>query len=681
METKLQGSLCRGLRACGLPKEVTHQILNTICRWYDNCGAEWTVGRLKEIRQWYEQYLAGDPQPPAWHRHGQDNLPLGVWKYLFQVGKPAKVLATLSATTVFIHPSVDHGRPVPPLPGQQEKFRRALNGNGAREWDGTVHLIHYNRRFETAVHGLYTHDLFQRKVKEEMDPGTIRLPVLDDMGGSIPYIDENGESKSIHVDLNHKSAKKPGGIFRTRGEELRANALLMSWQSLPIVSGKHLEWLEDQYQARHSWPNNRWSYQTLWTTIGLPDCVGRIACIQEPSLKARWIGNPNRVTQVLMQPLGDTWAAVDRSLRTSGTLDQDAAVRWVQEQLKDGVTIAGLDMTSASDLLNLGSAMDLVSQVFGLFCDEEEPGWWYDHHVRHFVEVSRSPWYVPEHLLGGEKFVTWKQGWCLGTFPSFALLSLTNQAMAAVACQQSGLPHDRFRVIGDDIVMDARAADAYIAMVHDMGGEINLSKTLTSNKVAEFAGRVITPDRVYRKTYNLQTPGDDSFMEYVSSLGPQAAGLLRVRQRKAWETYKYVPGIAVNGPWSQDSFGAPLTDRYLWYLYGSGVAKGEDRGLYAAPKTYESDYLKVMEYAEAIGYDLFRLPLPTAVTEDYLSSQVYDQRKQIPKGDPTKVAHRGGQSSLLERLEAAREDISFEEFSSWTQTHKPGSLLPSEDER
>jgi hypothetical protein len=155
------------------------------------------------------------------------------------------------------------------------------------------------------------------------------------------------------------------------------------------------------------------------------------------------------------------------------------------------------------------------------------------------------------------------------------LLTLTNNAAAALAlwqCQLEGIvdpglkPSDCYRVIGDDIVMRSEIEPHYTKIIEDLGGEINHSKTLKSDKVAEFAGRVITSDSCYLKAIKYSEPSDNSFMNYVAQLGDQAKHLLRPRQRHVYDRLAEVPGIVVPGPFMPDSYGVALADRYQWYL-------------------------------------------------------------------------------------------------------------------
>jgi len=78
-------------------------------------------------------------------------------------------------------------------------------------------------------------------------------------------------------------------------------------------------------------------------------------------------------------------------------------------------------------------------------------------------------------------------------------------------------------LLGDDIVIaDEAVANSYLAVMTDLGVEINLSKSLESRKgVFEFAKRLVSPEAEY------------------SPIGPKAA--LQVLR-----TYNAIPGLIID---------------------------------------------------------------------------------------------------------------------------------------
>lgn len=617
MDNSIKTNLCKGLRACGIPRRQSHEILNIVEKWYRENGAEWTNSRIKDLRQWYETTLAGDPKPPPWFKHSKEGYPLGIWKWVFDL-KPAKALGVLSLNTVFYEHKLTET--------QKEKFLHSLAGNQSQNQDDLMHCIHA-RVSDSGV----------RQYLPKKMPG-IHFPTVFDMIGSIP----------IH---DGQSTVRPNGSLGLALEALRE-----SWDSVPQVT---FDFLDNQgllgYMPMHVLGNE---YQ-LELNREHDRNVGRVSVLQQPQLKARIVGNPNRVLQVTLEPLKQVYMTCARNLPTDVTHQQEDGVKWVQKMLKQGIELAGSDLTSASDLLDIRLSLTLVDHVFRF---PEIDG--YREYADYFYEVSRCTWHCPS--LGRD--VRWEQGDVLGTGPSFGLLTLTNNAAALCAyinakaegaIDKSISWSDCFRVVGDDIVMRSPLEPYYTRIIEDLGGEINHSKTLKSNRVAEFAGRVITSDSSYLKAIKYSEPSDNSFLSYVAQLGDQAKYLLRPKQRKVYDLFKEVPGVLVDGPWNPDSYGIPLGLRYQWYLEEVEPAlRAVEPDLDISE--YESVLLKAqLSLAEAgRNVDERSLELPF-YDEGYLPSQVTPSFKV--GGDPRLTDGKTLLDSLLEKM-GAREILPFEDW-------------------
>lgn len=615
MKKIIQDNLCKGLRAIGIPKKQAHQILDVVRKWERESGPEWTNSRIKDLRQWYESCLAGDPTPPKWFKHSKEGYPLGIWKWVFELPK-AKALGVLSLNTVFIADKF--------LESQKEKFLHALEGNKSQNPAFLRNMV---------VPRLVGFPTF-REMPE------IRFPTLFDMNGSIP----------VH---ECRSSVRPNEQLG-----LALKALRSSWESVPQVT---FDFLDSQglldympmsvvgnaYQLELDRPHDR--------------CVGRVSVLQQPQLKARVVGNPNRILQVTLEPLKEVYMTTLKKLPTDVTHNQELGVTWVQAQLRQGYTLAGSDLTSASDLLDVRLCLELVDKTFGF---QKISG--YKEYEEYFYEVSRSTWWCP--ALNRE--VQWKQGDVLGTGPSFGLLSLTNNAAAIISSYQAindgVLPKETkvgncFRVVGDDIVMRSEIEPYYYKIIEALGGEINHSKTLKSDKVAEFAGKVITPDTSYLKAIKYSEPSDKSFMTYMAQLGDQAKYLLKPKQRKVYNLLKEVPGILVDGPWIQDSYGIPLSARYSWYLQEVEPAlsrvepdlKLEDYSLLLLKAQLSLEEAGNLEMSENISFD------EPFLAEGYLPSEVTPAFKV--GGDPRLTDGK----SMLDVLYPHVERLDITPFEDW----------------
>lgn len=673
MANVITGNLCKSLRACGLPKKQTLQILNEVQKWINSNGLEWTNSRIKALRQWYETSLTGEPKPPEWFKHSDTGMPLGIWRWVFNL-PVAKALGVLSLNTLFEEKELSSA--------QKEKFLHALKGNGnqnleqvkvwGRELEVVGELLYEQHILKLPGHVIDSHVITdssgmvrispRRSIpeKEYHRPKTMpRLcaPTIFDMNGSVP----------IH---DGQSTVRPDGNLG-----LALKALRESWESVPQVTfdfldsyregGKDLlgympeSVLGNEYALELNRPHSR--------------VVGRVFVLQEPQLKARIAGNPNRITQVTLDPLKTVYMTAVKALPSDCTFRQESGVHWVQAKLRQGIELAGSDLTSASDLLDVRGCLYLIDSVFGFsqiigYKDFED----------YFLEVSRSEWFCP--ALNSN--VKWEQGDVLGTGPSFGVLTLANNCAAMLAWIHTYIPDvhhpkqqipylfDSFRVIGDDIIMRSEMQPQYEEIIRSLGGEINHSKTLTSNLVAEFAGRIITPNLSLNKAIKFSDPSDNSFMSYIASLGDQAKYLLKPRQRRVYDFYRMVPGIAVEGPWMQDSFGVPFSPRYQWYLEEVQPALSA-----AEPDLSMESYEMTLLKATLEAGETTNLTIGTTVpfvNDGYLPSET-NQAFRVG-GDPRLVK---GQA-LVDALNKHIKTGSIQPFEDWYEENFQ-TKLPSEE--
>jgi len=616
MEKSTKDDLCKSLRACGLPQSRAYPLLNKISKWVDSCGIEWTVQRLKEYHTWYITYLAGDPQIPDWCKHHSDGIPKGEFKFIFNLKNHQLALAILSCHTVFRNKEISIQ--------QWDKLREALNTE------------------EVMGKGLSPSDIqVVKNTSKRKVPHLNLTPVpLDSLTALTVTV---GRSK-VHLDPLNKDSYATA-YLRTVQTMPRQTVKLYFTAGVP----EYLPGGKDGYLAREMW-----NPQTpeLWQE----NVCGHISCVQEPSLKARWIANPNRAMQHALRSLQRDWEeAVKRNFPQDCTLNQEKGWKDVQQMLAKGKMLASVDLSTATDLLSRDMSIDLL--LINEFGHSFDDPWWregqgldlcpklsspkevqdrylYWRHVDHFKAIAQGDWYAPD-----KEVYTWKQGQPLGTAPSFALLAYTNNSLAALSARDIGMRKEAFwRVIGDDIVMSAEMFDRYKERVQEFGGRINLQKTIVSCKVAEFGGRVIEPAQSSLKRIKWPVFSDETFIEVCSALGQQSVGALLPRQRRAYHEYKYVPGTVVNGNWSHNSHGEPLVDRYTWYLIDSGLDMPRTEPD-EAPKlmgvqlgNYLEHFIKEAEPSAAVGPGNIHGFLPSKVPSDF---QSLDAATIVPKsGDP-----------------------------------------------
>lgn len=167
--------------------------------------------------------------------------------------------------------------------------------------------------------------------------------------------------------------------------------------------------------------------------------------------------------------------------------------------------------------LDLSSASDSISTNL---CKQLLPPNWFD-----FLNQIRSRQYELDGILYDyQKFCSMGNGFC---FPLETLLFTA--ACHAVGCGQT---MDDYHVYGDDIIIRKKHASKLIALLEDMGFEVNSKKSYTSGKFRESCGS---------DWYN----GDDvrpiTFDKELDSL--QSLFKLWNLSRRSWRTYAFFSGV------------------------------------------------------------------------------------------------------------------------------------------
>jgi hypothetical protein len=277
-------------------------------------------------------------------------------------------------------------------------------------------------------------------------------------------------------------------------------------------------------------------YRGLPQRVGLPksfwddwkyEGVGRISFLQEPGYKLRAVANPYRIHQLALEPLKEQLLGYLRQIPADCTHDQQKGVDWALSKLRAGATLHSVDLSDATNNFPLEYIERTLAQLPAV-----DPRM-----ISLFKDLSRAPWLVWDHELGDYRQMTWTVGQPLGlgtSFPSFALAH--HRLLESV-----GARPDQYRILGDDIVIaDDRLARRYVQALEELGVPVSPDKTISSSKVAEFAGKVITPEGVM-PTVKWRELSDRNFLEYARFFGPQFIGALRPRQRRVAEVLAPIP--------------------------------------------------------------------------------------------------------------------------------------------
>lgn len=210
------------------------------------------------------------------------------------------------------------------------------------------------------------------------------------------------------------------------------------------------------------------------------DIVGKIGLIQEPGYKLRAVANPARVYQQALKPLGDDLYGKLKQLPWDCTHDQSFPFLTIQKHLREGKTAHAVDLSNATDKF----PFELQIRMLHVMYRRKDA-------INLFADLSRANWFTS---LTSSSTIAWTVGQPLGLYPSFASFALTHGLMLYGL---NGFKHnDAFYVLGDDVViLDDGLHAKYKRFLINLGIPFAESKTLSSNVITEFGGKIISADR------------------------------------------------------------------------------------------------------------------------------------------------------------------------------------------
>jgi len=153
--------------------------------------------------------------------------------------------------------------------------------------------------------------------------------------------------------------------------------------------------------------------------------------------------------------------------------------------------------------------------------------------------------------------ISWRRGQPLGLYPSFGSFALTHGVLLLGLLKE---PYKgQFYILGDDVViLDDAIAHSYRELLASLGCPISETKSLTSNSLCEFGGKILTSQSVIPQ-FKWRVISDDSFLDLVRNLGCRAVKLLRARQRAVVQKLSSLPECLGGFGWNPK--GIPLEER------------------------------------------------------------------------------------------------------------------------
>jgi len=175
-----------------------------------------------------------------------------------------------------------------------------------------------------------------------------------------------------------------------------------------------------------------------------------------------------------------------------------------------------------------------------------------------FYDLAKANWSTTLTETG---IINWVSGQPLGLYPSFATFALTH---GLVLYALNGFTHDnQFYVLGDDVViLNDQLYGAYIRFLENMKLPFAKSKTLVSELLTEFGGKLILKDRIIPQL-KWRHVSDDSFLDLATHFGERFRYLMLPRQKAVFDLVKVLP-VELGGC-GLNPTGIPLQQRIDFY--------------------------------------------------------------------------------------------------------------------
>jgi len=247
--------------------------------------------------------------------------------------------------------------------------------------------------------------------------------------------------------------------------------------------------------------------------------------IQEPGLKLRAVANPARVYQAALKPLGDVLYNRLASLPWDCTHNQTLPYNSIHQHLAQGKVAHAIDLSNATDRFPILLQEKLLFSMFHRIDA-----------IKLFLDLSKSTWLTSLTEHGN---ISWKTGQPLGLYPSFATFAMTHGFMLYAL---NNYAHDGlFYVLGDDVViLDDILHQKYMKFLSDMDIPFSPQKSISSDILTEFAGKIITKDEVIPQL-KWRHVSDDSFLDLAKHFGHGFRALMKPRQRRIFDIVKGIP--------------------------------------------------------------------------------------------------------------------------------------------
>jgi hypothetical protein len=278
-------------------------------------------------------------------------------------------------------------------------------------------------------------------------------------------------------------------------------------------------------------------------------CGDIIGLNKDGSWKIRWIASPFRSHQWALKPFSERlFKLLADNCPWDYTFRQEKAIPKLQSALKSGHVCHSVDLYSATDFFPLELQLSVLKQL------NPTPLW--NKAVELFEAQCRGTW----SLRSTSELLRWKKGQPMGMQSSFPAFALTH----GLFLNQLAGGRDVFAILGDDVVIwDDAVYQSYMEQLKLWQVPVSGNKCLSSSRICEFAGAIITEDSVFR-CFKWRDTDDENFLQQMIQFGKRFRKILTWRARRVYDLVSALqPPIGCNHAVSDMAYSVFLTDKLL----------------------------------------------------------------------------------------------------------------------
>jgi hypothetical protein len=497
----------------GLPRSISKELDKKINLWAEKSGPAWTVGRLKSIKIDLIRLKGGLP-PLLTYRKNRFGEISGVVGWIFRFSQKGPRHFHIALNSLMAYSAFKPGNP---RKSHIQSLKENLNAEPVSVFEIPVTCK-------------------VRSVTEED-----QIPFIYYSGSpskSAPLFNPDGHFQRVHW-VEEKKTKKPDNSVVQSESLFKEHRWLRGHANYRFVTELHPEIYKPILKGLKTPQElavDEWARTGDFSCLSRPFLpstseivsAGRICGLdKDGGWKIRWIASPHRLHQHALEPMKQRLLEVLVHLPWDCTFDQSKAVLPLQQAFKRGQTVYSLDLSSATDHFPLSFQESILRQL------NTEPLW--QRYVDLFVSLSRAAW------KSDYGWLRWRKGQPMGLGPSFPSFALAH----GLLLQHLSHGHrDLFYVLGDDVViLDDELASCYLSVLNQWKVPVSTAKCLISDKVAEFAGKVITSDHVF-SGYKWRELDDDNFLIVMKLFGDKFKRMLTARQRRVYMSVR-----SLQPPW------------------------------------------------------------------------------------------------------------------------------------